>query len=146
MCELKCPLCEDCVVKTAMLLMFYCVYAIRVWDYVQLRTGLTLLIMDDTVAQIWHLSSSTATGGERGRRLWATRFMVVLWHVWKQRNETIFRGLVMHPAILASKIIEEMGLWVRFCRPIEASNPSRAMGLGIIREQFRALYWCRIVM
>ncbi|KAF3322160.1 hypothetical protein FCM35_KLT13301 [Carex littledalei] len=89
----------------------------EVWTYyvpikVQTRIGQTLLIRGNSVTQTWFRSSAACAGGAKGKRLWATRFIAVLWHVRKHRNEAIFRGFVIPPTILASKIAEEMGLWV----------------------------------
>ena len=38
--------------------------------------------------------------------VWATKFMGVLWAIWKQRNEYIFRNKRMAPWLLARKIHE----------------------------------------
>ena len=55
-------------------------------------------------------------------------------NVWKHSNEVIFRGSVLPPAILAAKIIEEMGLWLRFCRGMSATGHRQPLGITMMRE------------
>lgn len=55
--------------------------------------------------------------------------MGVLWGLWKQRNEVIFRGKRMPLGILAGRIKEETTLWLSFCK---GGNHSRVGVMNII--------------
>lgn len=86
------------------------------------------MIKMDTVEETWE--SSRKKGGTGGSiKKWASNFMCVLWSIWRQRNEKIFRDRIMPPRQLADRIAEESKLWLQYC----GSTAKRA-GIGWVQN------------
>ena len=82
--ELHCVLCPGHVVEDWTHLFFTCNFSIRIWNYLQIEWQ-----EDNTFEGVFH----------RTRRRFDKPFfteVVVLasWHIWKQRNEAIFQGVM----------------------------------------------------
>lgn len=83
-----------------------------------------LMIREDTVEKTWESSrkNSIAT---KGIKVWSSRFMCVLWYIWRQRNERIFQDKMLPPKQLADRIVEDSVLWLRYC-----GSAARKKGIG----------------
>ncbi|XP_078169473.1 uncharacterized protein LOC144563882 [Carex rostrata] len=86
--EPHCVMCQDCSVETAKNLFFTCQNAKEVWSRFA-----TFLQIGDAVRDTWEASCNfyCSSNRERNRHVWITYFMSVLWSLWRQRNEVIFR-------------------------------------------------------
>ena len=110
-CEMTCAMCDVCPVETSHHLFFQCSNALEVWGKFH-----ALLQGADTIEQIWEDSIRyycQATGQQRG--VGVTTFMAVLWSLWRQRNEAIFRGVKQPTWQVASRAMEDAVLWTRYC-------------------------------
>lgn len=114
-CEGKCVLCNTCDLETSEHLFFSCSYAIRVWKGVEENMGLRLLCRGESVCQTWEASKTNCKTLSKGA--WSSRFMSVIWGLWKQRNE-VFRNKNLPPRLLAHRVIEEGSLWIKFCKGV----------------------------
>lgn len=110
----RCVMCDIWNMETAEHLFFSCPYAIRVWCCIEVKLGSKLLNIGDSIQHTWEISRPTAMG--TSTKVWAARFMCVLWFVWKQRNDKVFHDKLLLPWNLTNKIIEEGNLWVKYCR------------------------------
>lgn len=91
-CEVHCVMCDDGAVETANHLFFHCRNAMEVWSQFA-----NFMINGDTVEDTWEASSSYYCGNSGTlRHVWITNFMAVLWSLWRQHNEVIFRGKKYH--------------------------------------------------
>ncbi|XP_078175174.1 uncharacterized protein LOC144568677 [Carex rostrata] len=110
-CDLKCVMCDTCPLETAHHLFFQCPNAIEVWG-----RFLHLFQLADTVEDTWEASlrHHCYTTGQR-KSEWATSFMAILWSLWRQRNELIFRGAKLPTWLVANRAREDAGLWTRYC-------------------------------
>lgn len=105
-CQMECALCQDCPLETAYHVLFQCRYATEVWDCMGMfivKAG----SIEETWVQSWTAFKQVVN---ENKRIWTTRFMTVMWGIWKQRNENIFRGKRTHPELLAARIREETEL------------------------------------
>ena len=103
-------MCDNCSMETAHHLFFQCSYAQVVWHRMDPEN---LMQTADTVLETWELSRArySASLGVPQRQ-WATRCMAVIWLLWKQRNEVIFRGKRRPPVVLSCMAGEEARLWI----------------------------------
>lgn len=95
-CELRCVLCNNCDLETTHHLFFSCQYATRVWDRIELHMRSKLMIREDTVEQTWD-SSRTSCSIAGNKKVWTSKFMCVLWFIWRHRNEKIFPDRLLTP-------------------------------------------------
>jgi hypothetical protein len=110
-CELRCVMCDAYPLETSHHLFFDCPNAREIWQRFP-----KLIQLQETVQSTWRASCSYFchfTG--KKKHDWATAFIAVLWFLWKQRNEAIFRGVKMPTGLVINKAREEGGLWARFC-------------------------------
>ena len=113
---MACVMCDTSNLETSYHLFFTCQYANRVWATLTLNTRIQIMIRGDSLEQTWARSEQKTIPLPRGaREKWASYFMAAVWHVWRQRNDKIFRGRAMPPEALALKIMEEAQLWLRYC-------------------------------
>jgi hypothetical protein len=115
-CEMRCYLCDSCHFEYASHLFFDCLYAQRVWRVMGAILGYRLMCIGDSMSQTWDRSYRNAMLAGVSKKEWATRFTCVLWFVWRQRNEMIFRESHLPVEILCNRIKEKGDLWMRFCR------------------------------
>lgn len=115
-CDLQCAMCVSDHTESALHLCYHCQYATRVWEEVQRLLGRRILVNAGSVQQIWDKSwDFIKLVGGMSRKKWATIFMCVSWHLWKQRNEKIFRGIAKPPCVVAKLVVQEFQLWMKFC-------------------------------
>ena len=110
-CEMRCVLCTDCPLETAQHLFIDCVNARQVWSRFQHLVQFRFSIMATWDASWVNYCQQTG----HHKRGWATIFMAVLWSIWRQRNEAIFRSTKLTPWMVASRAAEEARLWSRYC-------------------------------
>lgn len=85
---LYCAMCAGCPLETVFHLFFECWYAIKVWSHFG-----DLISISNSVTGSWVRSwQKFKRTTQLDKRIWATMFMGILWSIWKQRNEYIFRG------------------------------------------------------
>lgn len=85
---------------------FQCRYATQVWNCM----GQFVHFLDSTLMtweRSWLLYRQKV---QESKRTWATRVMEVLWELWKQRNDCIFRQKRMPPCLLAKT--HQRGNWI----------------------------------
>lgn len=73
-----------------------------------------------TIEQIWYESwaafkRSFRGNNKEGIKQSTTWFICVVWGIWKQRNERVFRGNNMPPGLLAKRILQDGRLWLNYC-------------------------------
>jgi hypothetical protein len=109
-CVPDCALCTNCPMESTFHLFFQCQYALQVWNYFG-----DLVTISNSVESTWERSwHRYRVINHENKRTWATRFVGVLWGIWRQRNEMIFRGKRMPPFILAERIRGEIQLWLHY--------------------------------
>lgn len=91
-------------------LFLQCVYAREVWFNVLRRLGLELLAPQHDHALIaWWLQSRRAVARQR-RKCFDLICLLVVWHIWLERNARVFRQVSLQPTALLRKI-NELELW-----------------------------------
>lgn len=112
----ECPLCSGCTLETSFHLFFRCRYAMRIWIKVQRITGVKLLLIKEGVHETWTVSMAhlKALGPIKYHigQLW---FMCTCWYIWLQRNNWIFKGILVPPEVVADRVILTGRMWNRFC-------------------------------
>lgn len=119
-CQPSCPMCNSGNLETAVHLLFTCSYAKSVWRYVQAVSGKHLITnrrdMALSLEEIWLFSwQETCSQRRMGKKEWQSRVLCVCWWVWRQRNEVVFQGTGRSARILGDKIVQESGLWLKYC-------------------------------
>ena len=113
-CDIHCVMCETGAVETSKHLFFECQNATGVW-----ARFVNLMQVGDSVCDTWNASQifycSNMGGNTQTRQVWATYFMSVLWSLWRQRNEVIFREKKPSQWFVANRAAEEAKLWLQFC-------------------------------
>lgn len=100
-------MCDDGTVETANHLFFHSRSAMEVWSQFA-----NFMINGDTVEDTWEASSSYYCGNSGTlRHVWITNFMAVLWSLWRQCNEVIFRGKKISPWLVANRAKDDARLW-----------------------------------
>lgn len=114
--QLGCVLCDSATIESAAHLLYQCRYAQQVWREVQRRWGVQMVTLAPSVPEIWYASKlGVQNYGDSRRKQWVVRTMAVLWIIWKQRNEVVFRGKRVPPNVLAERAWEEGTVWLRCC-------------------------------
>lgn len=129
-CEEHCVLCDERPLETVHHLFFQCQNAREVWaqcsDIMQSR---------DLVSEIWESSRLLYCSKEGNQRQdWVVNFMAVLWSLWRQRNEVIFRGSKVPPWLVASRADEDTKLWLRFCSKRKLQGSGTTVGRGTAHD------------
>ncbi|XP_078174442.1 uncharacterized protein LOC144568087 [Carex rostrata] len=111
-CEDHCVMCDMDTLETSHHLFFQCVNAREVWACVG-----DVMQEEASVQETWE-ASMDRYGSKQGnqRQIWIVLFMAVLWSIWRQRNEVIFRGTKLPVRLVANRAKEEAQLWQRFCK------------------------------
>lgn len=113
-CDLKCVLCDTCHLETSHHLFFTCSYARRVWT--TLYSQNQAYHAGQTLEDAWdHFETNFAKLTKEARASRGPLFMAILWHIWRQRNERIFRGKSLPYESLVLTIREEASLWKCYC-------------------------------
>ena len=127
-CKMKCVMCDVCPFETSQHLFFECPNAIEVWErFPQLFKHANSVEETWADSLRWHCQS---TGKKKGE--WATAFMAVLWALWKQRNEVIFRGSKLPTWLVANRAREDAGLWTRYCGHYKVNTAVLTNGRGAL--------------
>lgn len=98
-----CHMCKNSVLETGVHLLFFCPYARQVWALLAARLNLSLLISGVRIEDVWCCSREGR--GSRSTKEWCLWFSCALWHIWKQRNERVFRNQEMSPKHLVDRIL-----------------------------------------
>jgi hypothetical protein len=82
--DLFCVLCPAHVTEDWMHLFFHCNFSIRIWNYLQIEwePGPTLEVI------------VTAAMRKFNKPFFSEVVIIALWHIWKQRNDVIFQGIM----------------------------------------------------
>jgi hypothetical protein len=101
-----CALSADCAgcnsEETARHLFFDCARAAAVW------AALGVHVPDGEV-DIWSLTSPIPVAASA----WHATIAVVLWHVWKARNDVVFNSLSCSPADVLRRSCADIAVWIR---------------------------------
>lgn len=69
-----------------------------------------------TVQVIWEGSwTMVKESGGLNYAQWMSRFICVIWHIWKTRNRLIFEAERLPHRILADRCVQEMRDWLKYC-------------------------------
>jgi hypothetical protein len=92
-------------------LLLHCVYSREIWFCIFRRRGwLTLLPTDQDSTIAWWLASRKRIS-KVCRPLFDSVFALVVWRLWNERNERIFRSTTSLPHRLVDKISDELRDW-----------------------------------
>lgn len=68
----------------------------------------------DPVSETWEASRQNyCTSVMRKKEKWVVRFMSVLWSLWRQRDELIFRGTKLSSTLVANRAEEDARMWLK---------------------------------
>lgn len=119
-CESQCATCNSGLMESAIHLVYHCSYAQKVWSRIEDKWGSCLVDRDmrvpDSVQALWSASwLKVKRSGAMSKKEWAVRMMGVLWHLWRQRNDKIFRNKSVPAKVLANNAWSDSNLWLRYC-------------------------------
>ena len=108
-----CQLCT-CTPETRRHLLFKCRYSKRIWSAAAnwLSYPDLLLSMGSNrpkVLDYWHATARTPTSSPRGLK---TAIILIVWEIWKERNERVFNNKSSMPSEVMRKITEEGKAWI----------------------------------
>jgi hypothetical protein len=115
--DLFCVLCLAHVTEDWMHLFFHCNFSTRIWNYLQIEwePGPTLEVI------------VTAAMRKFNKPFFSEVVIIALWHIWKQRNEAIFQGIMpsfrgwksrfvldlsLHKHRVKEKYVQSMSRWI----------------------------------
>jgi hypothetical protein len=105
-----CPLCKCCI-ESADHLFVHCRFTLRLWNKAKEWLGLHMLSTNNwadlSFPEWWNMSTSG-----NGRRGLATFFMLVIWEVWNERNDRVFKNKQAPLQIIFDRVKKEARLWV----------------------------------
>ena len=108
----NCVMCDEGALETAHHLFFQCANAVGVWEHF---SGIkkNMHTMHDT----WEESKQFyCTSTMRNKNEWVVKFMAILWSIWRQRNELIFRSTRLPVRLVANRAEEDARMWLSFCK------------------------------
>lgn len=111
--ETGCHMCQDDSMETALHLLVQCPFALQVWSLLNARLGFSLKAQGSCIMDVW--VDSRQARGSLSVVQWSVWFSCTMWHIWKQRNERVFRNIEMTPSLLFAKILSEGRLWSKHC-------------------------------
>ncbi|XP_078163518.1 uncharacterized protein LOC144558548 [Carex rostrata] len=115
-CQLQCEMCRQGQQETGLHLMYTCTYADQVWRTIEGKRGIKMRQGSTSIQETWSQSwNIVRSQGLLSKSEWVVRKMAVLWGIWRQRNEQIFRGKSLPSNILAERVWEEGELWLKCC-------------------------------
>jgi hypothetical protein len=115
--NLSCVLCPTHIDEDWLHLFFHCNFSQRVWNYLQIEWE-----PGDTMEEIFCLSRRNFT-----KPFFTEVVLLATWHIWKQRNEAIFQGVLpsfrgwrrrfvqdalLHVHRIKDKHVDSFKLWV----------------------------------
>lgn len=113
---LNCAMCDNCPVESSFHVLFLCPYATHVWFEVARTLGKQIFKPALTISRIWkHSWRMVQAHSTMTQREWTSRFICIVWRIWKQRNAVVFGDQRLPPRILANRCTEEMKMWLKFC-------------------------------
>lgn len=105
---MKCEL--SCVIP------FLCLYAVTTWSKITASVWYQLMTPDVSVQQVWTGSwERIQRKGAASKLDWTSRFLCTCWFLWKQRNVMVFGGNYLKREMLVAIIVQEHGLWRKYC-------------------------------
>lgn len=111
-----CVCCSNCPVESLAHLLFLCPFAVEVWFHIATSLNRHIMKVAGTVTLIWQKSwEMVKSQGGMSKRDWVSRFVCTMWNIWKNRNCIIFRNQGLPATLLASRIMDEMRLWIVHC-------------------------------
>lgn len=114
--ERDCVMCSNCPVESGLHLFFLCPYAVEVWYHIGNSLRRHLMKPGLTVQVIWEGSwTMVKESGGLNYAQWMSRFICVIWHIWKTRNRLIFEAERLPHRILADRCVQEMRDWLKYC-------------------------------
>lgn len=115
-CHPDCVLCTSHQFETSLHLFFQCDYARRVWTVLAGWSGLNLIRLGDDVCETWKGTLRWFNLRDSSRQNnYLSLLVCTCWQIWLQRNNLIFRGIMVPPQVVAQKAWEVSKLWVAHC-------------------------------
>lgn len=100
-CELRCEMCNDQQVESALHLFFRCRHAQAIWSGLGLRGGNQYQTVGESWKEVSDRDSILASSA--------------IWELWKCRNRAIFDNKKVAIDVTVQWIIHEATLWRKFC-------------------------------
>ena len=104
-----CPMCSEDE-ETIDHLLLRCNSAVRIWNSVVSCFGCSWIFPKHV--QDLFVAWKSPIKSQKGKEMWKLSFLVVIWHIWKERNARCFEGVVMNGDSICGKIKFSVAQWV----------------------------------